>query len=268
MATCWSTAPATSVVPAGSSPASSPGQPGYRPGRGRQPGRRSRRAPYRVRSPRRGQRDFRCDDPGGGRGEGLTLGFAAVMGTWDAGVYSNDTACHVRDACHRALENGAGRPGRPTTGPRRVRRRPEPQHLERGTARVAGTGQGPIAARPAGRPGQGAGVGPYRPGPRPCHLEGSDLYGYRRAAHRRLRPQLTAPPPRTGIRRPRQPDPKAIRRLPYQEGSVFQLPLRDGRSARGLVSHLDPGSDPSHDQRQALRWRLGPPPPAPRRRGR
>ena len=38
-------------------------------------------------------------------------------------------------------------------------------------------------------------------------------------------------------------DPQAIRRrLPYQEGSVFQLPLRDGRSARGLVSQLDPGS--------------------------
>jgi hypothetical protein len=74
--------------------------------------------------------------------------------------------------------------------------------------------------------------------------EGSDLYGYRQAVLRRLRRQLTtAPPPRKPIRPPRQLDPEVIRRrLPYQEASVFQLPLRDGRSARGLVSQLDPGS--------------------------
>jgi hypothetical protein len=74
--------------------------------------------------------------------------------------------------------------------------------------------------------------------------EGSDLYGYRRAVLRGLRQQLTSPsPPSKQVRPPRRPDPEAVRhRLPYQEGSLFQVPLRDGGSARGLVSRLDPSS--------------------------
>jgi hypothetical protein len=74
--------------------------------------------------------------------------------------------------------------------------------------------------------------------------EGSDLYGYRRAVLRGLRQHLTSPsPPSKQVRPPRRPDPEAVRhRLPYQEGSLFQVSLRDGRSVRGLVSRLDPSS--------------------------
>ena len=74
--------------------------------------------------------------------------------------------------------------------------------------------------------------------------EGSDPYGYRRAVLRGLRQHLTSPsPPSKQVRQPRRPDPETVRhRLPYQEGSLFQVSLRDGRSVRGLASRLDPSS--------------------------
>jgi hypothetical protein len=70
--------------------------------------------------------------------------------------------------------------------------------------------------------------------------EGSDLYGCRRAVLPACASSSPPPPP---PRKPIRPGPEAVRRrLPYQEGSIFQLPLRDGRSTRGLVSLLNPGS--------------------------
>jgi hypothetical protein len=166
------------------------------------------------------------------------------MGTWGAGIFSNDTACDVRDAYRMALEDGlddqaaqqqvldelAGVLDDDTCidGPQVWLALAKAQwQLGRLDEHVKAEALAVID--------QGRDLATW---------EGSGLYGYRRAVLRRLRQQLTsAQPPRNRVRPPRQPDPKAVRRrLPYQEGSVFQLPLRNGRSARGLVSHLDPGS--------------------------
>jgi hypothetical protein len=115
------------------------------------------------------------------------------MGTWGAGIFSNDTACDVR-----------------------------------GDYRLA-------HAQALAVIDQGRDLASW---------EGSDLDGYRRAVLRRLRQQLTSPSPSSKqVRPPRRPGPEAVRhRLPYQKGRLFQVPLRDGRSARGLVSRLDPSS--------------------------
>jgi hypothetical protein len=163
---------------------------------------------------------------------------------WGPGVFSNDTACDVRVAYRMALENGLDDQAA------------QQQVLDEFAEILHDDtwNDGPLVwlalaktQWQLGRLNQqvkAEALAVIDQGRDLASWEGSDLYGYRRAVLRRLRRQLTtAPPPRKPIRPPRQLDPEVIRRrLPYQEASVFQLPLRDGRSARGLVSQLDPGS--------------------------
>jgi hypothetical protein len=166
------------------------------------------------------------------------------MGTWGAGIFSGDTACDVRCAYRMALEEGLD----DQAAQQRVLDE-FADHLNDDiwndgpliwlalakTQWQLGRLDEQVKAEALAVIDQGRDLATW---------EGSDLYGYRRAVLGRLRRQLTTPPPpRKPIRPPRPVDPEAVRRrLPYQEGSVFQLPLRDGRGARGLVSHLDPGS--------------------------
>jgi hypothetical protein len=166
------------------------------------------------------------------------------MGTWGPGIFSNDTACDLRVAYRMALEEG-------------LDDQAAQQQVLDHFADVLDDdtwSEGPLVwlalaktQWQLGRPDEqvkAQALAVIDQGRDLVFWEGSDQYGYRRAVLRRLRQQLTSPPPpRKRIRPPRQVDPEAARRrLPYQEGSVFQLPLCDGRSARGLVSRLDPGS--------------------------
>jgi hypothetical protein len=166
------------------------------------------------------------------------------MGTWGPGIFSDDTACDVRGAYRMALEDG-------------LDDQAAQQQVLHQFAEVLHDdtwNDGPLVwlalAKTQWQFGRlddhvkAEALAVIDQGRDLVFWEGSDLYGYRRAALRRLRQKLTtAPPPRKQIRPPRHVDPEVVRRrLPYQEGSVFQLPLRDGRSARGLVSRLDPGS--------------------------
>jgi hypothetical protein len=166
------------------------------------------------------------------------------MGTWGPGIFSDDTACDVRVAYRMALEDG-------------LDDQAAQQQVLDEFADVLDDDTwngGPLVwlalAKTQWRLGRldeqvkAQALAVIDQGRDLVFWEGSNLYGYRRAVLRRLRQQLTtAPPPRKQIRPPRQVDPEVVRRrLPYQEGSVFQLPLRDGRSARGLVSRLNPVS--------------------------
>lgn len=166
------------------------------------------------------------------------------MGTWGPGIFSDDTACDVRGAYRMALEDG-------------LDDQAAQQQVLHQFAEVLHDdtwNDGPLVwlalAKTQWQFGRlddhvkAEALAVIDQGRDLVFWEGSDLYGYRRAALRRLRQKLTtAPPPRKQIRPPRHVDPEVVRRrLPYQEGSVFQLPLRDGRSARGLVSRLNPGS--------------------------
>ena len=166
------------------------------------------------------------------------------MGTWGPGIFSDDTACDVRVAFRMALEEGLDDQAA------------QQQVLDEfaGVLDDDTWNGGPLVwlalAKTQWQLGRldehvkAQALAVIDQGHDLASWEGSDLYGYRRAVLVRLRRQLTTtPPPRKQIRQPRRPDPEAVRRrLPYQEGSVFQLPLRDGRSARGLVSRLDPAS--------------------------
>jgi hypothetical protein len=168
----------------------------------------------------------------------------AGMGTWGPGIFSNDTACDVRVAYRMALEDGLDDQAA------------QHQVLDEFAEVLHDDtwNDGPLVwlalAKTQWQLGRlddhvkAEALAVIDQGRDLASWEGSDLYGYRRAVLGRLRQQLTTPPPpRKRIRPPRRVDPEAVRRrLPYQEGSVFQLPLRDGRSARGLVSRLDPGS--------------------------
>lgn len=165
------------------------------------------------------------------------------MGTWGAGIFSNDTACDVQVAYRMALEDG-------------LDDQAAQQHvLDQFADHLDAWDDGPLVwlalAKTQWQLGRldehvkAQALAVIDQGRDLATWEDSDLYGPRRAALRRLRQQLTTPPPpRKPIRPPRRHlDPEAVRRrLPYQEGSVFQLPLWDGRSARGLVHQLDPAS--------------------------
>jgi hypothetical protein len=167
------------------------------------------------------------------------------MGTWGPGIFSDDTACDVRVAYRMALEEGLDDQAA------------QQQVLDQFTDHLDDEvwNDGPLVwlalAKTQWQLGRldeqvkAQALAVIDQGRDLASWEGSDSYGYRRAVLRRLRTQLTTPPPpRKRIRPPRHRlDPEVVRRrLPYQEGSLFQLPLRDGRGARGLVSRLDPSS--------------------------
>jgi hypothetical protein len=166
------------------------------------------------------------------------------MGTWKSGNFSNDTACDVRGDYRLALEEGLD----DQAAQQRV--------LEQFADVVDDDtwNGGPLVWLALAKiqwqlgrldeRGKARALAVIDQGRDLASWEGNDLYGYRRAVLRGLRQQLTSPsPPSKQVRPPRRPDPEAVRRrLPYQEGSLFQVPLRDGRSARGLVSRLDPSS--------------------------
>ena len=168
----------------------------------------------------------------------------AGMGTWGPGIFSNDTACDVRVAYRLALEDGLDDQAAQGQVLDEFAAYLDDEVLTDGplvwlalakTQWQLGRLDEHVKAQALDVIDQGRDL---------VSWEGSDSYGYRRAVLRRLRQQLTTPPPpRKPIRPPRRLDPEAVRRrLPYQEASVFQLPLRDGRSARGLVARMDPGS--------------------------
>jgi hypothetical protein len=166
------------------------------------------------------------------------------MGTWGPGIFSNDTACDVRVAYRMALQEGLD--------DQAAQQQVLDQFAE--VLHDDTWNDGPLVwlalakiQWQLGRLDQqvkAEALAVIDQGRDLASWEGRDVYGYRRAVLRRLQQQLTTVlPPRKPIRPPRPLDPEVIgRRLPYQEGSGFQLPLRDGRSARGLVSRLDPGS--------------------------
>jgi hypothetical protein len=165
-------------------------------------------------------------------------------GTWGAGIFGSDTACDVRNAYRTALEEGLD----DLAAQQQVL--DEFADVLNSEVWVDGPQVWLALAKAQWQLGRldehvrAQALAVIDQGRDLATWEESDRDGYRRAVLRRLRQQLIAPPPpRKRVRPPRQPNPEAVRRrLPYQEGSVFGLPLRDGRSARGLVSHLDPGS--------------------------
>jgi hypothetical protein len=166
------------------------------------------------------------------------------MGTWGPGIFSNDTACDVRVAYRMALEEELDDEAAQQLVLDQFADYLDGEVLTDGplvwlalakTQWQLGRLDQQVKAQALAVIDQGRELASW---------EGSDLYGYRRAVLGRLRQQLTTPqPPRKRIRPPRRLDPEVVRRrLPYQEGSVLELPLRDGRSARGLVDQLDPSS--------------------------
>jgi Domain of unknown function (DUF4259) len=126
------------------------------------------------------------------------------MGTWGPGIFSNDTACDVRVAYRMALENG-------------LDDQAAQQQVLDEFADVLDDdtwNEGPLVWLALAKT-------QWQLGRLDNHVKAEAL---------------------AVIDQGRDLASAVRRRLPYQEGSVFQLPLRDGRSARGLVSQLDPAS--------------------------